>query len=336
MIGALTITKLNGLASIQDLGRFTSQHLGFSAGGVADEHAFRFANALLNNDDNCAALEITLGQVELVAMHNCIIALSGADCQTSVKSEYGEQLLLANWQAHQLNKGDVLEFKRPDKMLHSYIAIKNGFQSPSWLASRSQTLSELKLGYNKNLLTIDDPLNFIITSASDNGCFTAKTDDQPTEDQEPNNSINNPENFYSQETLKLRFIPSASFLSLTHQRQQHFLNQQYNIMADSNRMGYRLNGKSEIIVEQRQSELSKPVSYGTIQLPSNGQPIILMKERQTIGGYPVLGNVIQTDLFRLSQKRPGEIVEFVPIAIEQAQSQLSALYQRFNKVNKNN
>ncbi len=97
-------------------------------------------------------------------------------------------------------------------------------------------------------------------------------------------------------------------------------------------MGYRLKGTQTRldIADSIRSTLSKPVCFGTIQCPSDGQPIVLMKDRQTVGGYPVLGTVIQTDLFRLSQKRPGETVRFVPTTLAQAQAQLAAFREKFS------
>ena len=100
-------------------------------------------------------------------------------------------------------------------------------------------------------------------------------------------------------------------------------------------MGYRLtydapnllSEKSKLMLKRK--KLSKPVSYGTIQLPVDNNPIVLMKDRQTIGGYPVLGNVMQTDLFRLAQKRPGEHVRFVPTTLVFAQQQLASFRKKW-------
>jgi len=233
----------------------------------------------------------------------------------------GKQSSIKNWQNHQLKQGDILQLHRPEKMLHSYIAIKDGIQSKFWLKSRSQTFNELALAFTDQQLQVSDKLPFSIKATID--ASTARFEQQLSR------SKISPESFYCQQALTLRFIPSHLYISLTPYRQQEFIKQTYKILSESNRMGYRLNGATPVLHEQSQAGLSKPVSYGSIQLPSNGQPIVLMKERQTIGGYPVLGTVMQTDLFRLSQKRPGESVNFIPITIDQAQAQLSAFYQRF-------
>lgn len=294
----LTISKLKGLASIQDLGRLSSQHLGFSVSGAADEYGFRFANALLGNNENSAALEVTLGQIHLYAHSDCIIALAGADCQASILNLSGEHKLIKNWQCHQLRQGDVLQLQRPERMLHSYIAVKGGIQSKQWLKSRSQTLNEITLGFTGKKLEAGDSLPINLTTAADkesDKIQLANTQRDSVQAQTNCPKIN-PDNFYGQHNLILRFIPSVLFTSFTANRQKQLIEQDYNIQSDSNRMGYRLQGDIPLVQATEKGGLSRPVNYGSIQLPNDGQPIILMKDRQTIGGYPVLGTVMQTDL----------------------------------------
>ncbi len=315
MSNHLKIIKLSGRASVQDLGRLNSQHLGFSAGGAADEYAFRFANSLLDNDQNHAALEITLGQIQLQAGCDCFIALTGADCKATISQQDLPTKVINNWQSHLLKKGQIITLHQPKKLLHSYIAVKGGIQSKIWLNSRSQSHSESNLGFTGKTLRTSDFITIDINQKT----------------LPPNNKTlqrnSTPQSFYADNILTLRFIPNSLYLSLDRGWQRQFTQQTFRISADSNRMGYRLNGN--IAAQTLASELSKPVNYGSIQIPNQGQPMILMKERQTIGGYPTLGTVMQTDLFRLSQKRPGEEVRFTPTTTAKAQVQLTSFLQRF-------
>jgi allophanate hydrolase subunit 2 len=146
-----------------------------------------------------------------------------------------------------------------------------------------------------------------------------------------NTNRQTPDNFYKYNVLTLRFSPQKLWMDLANEHQQEILEQHYIISAQSSRMGYRLSQlpKSALAQVVNRKTLSKPVTYGTIQLPENGEPIILMKERQTIGGYPVMGSVMQTDLFRLSQLRPGEKVKLQPTTLIDAQQQLNMFYRRF-------
>ena len=320
----LTVIKKNGLCSIQDLGRLSSQHLGFSAGGVADEYAFLFANYLLGNDQNSAQLEITLGQITFKAAQDCTIAITGADC-----SVYINDNPIKNWQAHQVSANDIIRFGQPKEGLHTYLAITGGIQSQQWLNSQSQTSTENRLSFGATAIVEGSKIELL------NTCFASKEHNQHTAHINYKRQLT-PSLFYNniQETLILRFIPQPLFLGLSSKEQDLLCAHLFTISSDSNRMGYRLSTLPEKIITTitnlPKPTLSKPVTFGAIQLPSNNQPIVLMKERQTIGGYPVLGGVIQSDLFKLSQLRPGNKVQFMPTTLNFAQQQLSALYQKFN------
>lgn len=315
---SLQVLKLNGQCSVQDLGRSHAQHLGFSVSGAADENAFLSANRLLDNDLNHAALEITLGKISLQANCNCTIAITGADCAATINNR-----IMSQWQAHILLEGDVLVLSQPKQGLHSYISVKGGINNTMWLGSRSQTFNEASLGFNGEEIKTGSIIP--LTPKCNISKSITDINDQQTNSFQPNKY------FYQNNLLTLRFIPQRLWQSFSDINKKVFISHSFTISTKSNRMGYRLSTLPKKIVSPliQSKTLSKPVTFGTIQLPENGEPIILMKERQTIGGYPVLGTVIQTDLFRLSQLRAGEKIKFIPTTIIQAQQQLSMFYQRF-------
>jgi biotin-dependent carboxylase-like uncharacterized protein len=346
--GYLEIVRLNGKASIQDLGRLNAQHLGFSAGGAADEYAYLYANKLItdhqsptsdlngNKQQALPVLEITLGRVTLRVNTACTIAITGADCQVQLN-----EIPIENWQCYQLKAGDIIDFTMPKSGLHSYLAVLGGFklvenQQP-WLGSFTQTDNEMALNVTGDRLDVNSKLFFPTKMLP--RAIQSQQKYQPKVKQDLLYKPNAPALFYAQQQLTLRFIASTLFLQLSIEKQQSFLANQYEISPDSNRMGYRLLLKekftrpntSKLLSTKLRADcvLSKPVSYGMIQFPANEQPIVLMKERQTMGGYPVLGSVMQTDLFRLSQMRPGQSVNFSLINYQQAQQQLRAFYQKF-------
>jgi len=347
----LEIITMNGQASIQDLGRLNAQHLGFSASGAADEFAFLSANKLITNKlsikpvhnitkinnklGNDAAIEITLGQISFKASAACTIAITGADCQAKINN-----VTVNNWQCHQLHAGDIIAFAMPKTQLHSYLSILGGFtcqtaQQP-WLGSLAQTVNEMALGFTGEALMVGSKLYF----STQNQPLAEATPAQTTqlESLKANRPTTAPDLFYPKQKLTLRIMPSRLFLQMSSAQQQQFLATEYVISPNSNRMGYRLHVKpsqtsspdKKILTQQLRSQclLSMPVTYGMVQFPDNEQPIILMKERQTMGGYPVLGTVMQTDLFRLSQMRPGGEVAFTLITHPQAQQQLRTFYQK--------
>lgn len=303
------IQKCADNISVQDLGRNQAQHLGFSGSGASDEYSFLLANHLLGNDANTPALEVMLGNIELTFTHTGQFVITGADCNASL-----DGITLENHQVYIAQPQQVLKLSTPKKMLLSYIAFVGGFNCPKWLGSSSQTRNDFNLPLGLEKITLGQ-----LFQANNN---IAEKHLKPIAAMKKRVNL-----FHQSGELGLRFIPSQFWFSLSEKNQQVLLNQRYQISPDSNRMGYRLKGQPLTILAQ--SNLSKPVNFGAIQLPDDGQPIILMKERQTIGGYNTLGVVIQTDLFRLAQKRPGESVRFLPIDLMQAQAQLQAFKLKF-------
>ena len=319
IIDALKIEKLTGLCSIQDEGRDAHQHLGFSGSGAADLYAFYSANQLLGNNIAQPALEILMGQISFKALNDCQIALTGADCQPTVNGNK-----IPHWQCINLQQGDLLELNQPQANLMTYVAIKGKIVSQSWLNSQSQTLSEQKLGFGEAKLAQHSIIK-LSPSDAENPLDDVLVKEHAAKLQ-----------FYSHPLLTLRFNPRPLWHKLKAEQQNFYLNQSFSITANSNRMGYRLTSNDNSVVTTKiteklnqEAKLSMPVCYGTIQLPDADSPLILMKERQTIGGYPTLGTVMQTDMFRLSQMRPGEQVKLIPTSITHAQMQLKSFLQKF-------
>lgn len=306
----LTIIKQKGLISVQDLGRFHAQHLGFSASGVADEFAFLSGNKWLGNALNAAALEVTFGQITLTVDSPCQIIITGADCQAKVNN-----VRVQHWQIINLSANDHVELLAPKSGVYSYICISGGIQTPLYFDSASELPKALKVNKPNKEAT-----QYLFTCEQH---ITAK----PV----PSTAIASAINYYFQQDKKsvhvLRFIPHHLWHELTTKAQQKISRQVFQLQASSNKMGYRLKSSNPIDLASSQ-QLSKPVTLGAIQLPSDGQPIILMKDRQTIGGYPTLGCVIQVDIPRLAQLNAHQNVKLLPITIEKAQAQLQAFYQK--------
>lgn len=329
---SITLTKLGGIISTQDLGRPQSQHLGFGASGACDEYAYLSANEALGNHCSVPTLELFIFTEIIFAINaDCHIFISGADSRATLNNKK-----ISHWKVVALKKNDVLTLHRPLQGKITYIAISGGFNVEEWMGSTSQNVNEKSLCASKDIKIGDKILfekrpNFTLkeTPSSETSCSKNK----------PNYPWYNFYNFAPESTqrtaksveITLRFIPSSFFLALPFHEQNTLLQQAYDINPESNRMGYRLQSEKPIHLIEQKKLLSKPVTYGTIQLPPNGQPIVLMKDRQTIGGYPVLGVVMKIDLFRLSQCHAGDKVKFSFTSLTFAQTQLNAFYQKFYK-----
>ncbi|MGJ8691001.1 MAG: biotin-dependent carboxyltransferase family protein [Thalassotalea sp.] len=313
----LTIIKQQGQISVQDLGRFAFQHHGFSASGASDEYALLAGNKLLGNTPNDAALEIVFGQATFTVNCRCTLVITGADCQAKVNNK-----AVKHWQVITLQQDDKLTLNRPVQGIYSYLCIFGGIQTEAVLGSRCTLPAALNLPAASALIfplakNAENHLN----PQTDKIALAACDHEIPALD------------FYgfNDAVLHVRFIRHHTWLLLSDNERLLFTEQPYQVASDSNKMGYRLIGRQALAAAHlyQNKRLSKPVTLGTIQLPKNGQPIVLMKDRQTIGGYATLGAVIQVDIPRLAQRQAHQKIQFIEISIAQAQAQLSAFYQKF-------
>ncbi len=317
---ALIVTKGQERISLQDLGRQQNLSIGVPSSGVADEHGYLRANQLLGNKANAPALEIMLGGIQFTAQVDCFIAIFGIAPEINVNDK-----AVPHCQALQLKSGDQVSISPLKQGIYCYLAITGGFFSSTWFESvagqcEHQTSYQVENSQIKTGLTKSDE------------SFATKKNKQ---------LIQASRNFYSQEKLITRFIPNTLYEHLDDAIKNDIQSLTFVIDNQSNKMGYRLNRESEEIahanrifdhITQLTGDLSKPVNFGQIQLPSDKQWIVLMKDRQTMGGYPTIGTIMKTDLFRLSQMRPGQQISFIPISVEQAQMQLSMFYQKLNLI----
>lgn len=328
----VTIISAQGHISIQDLGRKSSLHLGFPMSGAADEYSYLSANYLLNNQSNTAALEVTFGQVSLTVNCNSTFIITGANCNATINNKP-----IKHWQVYFIKENDLLKLSAPRKGVYSYINFAGGIQTKSYLGSKSQLPIQLLVTADnileqlKGKKQVSLPLANNLTKQSLPNSKSVNLEKNQIEINRLEKhaiSIKNWQKNYQQSHLTLRFIPQPLWQNLPLKQQAKIKQQPYLLTARSNKMGYRLQG-NEIKATAESILLSKPVVYGCIQIPPDGQPIVLMKDHQTIGGYPILGYVIKSDLFRLAQMRANSTISFEPVSLMQAQTLLQNFYQRF-------
>jgi len=307
---SLNIIKPGPLTLIQDFGRYGLQQYGITHGGPLDEHAYLWANHLLNNHYNDAQLEITMGGFSACFTKSTTIAISGADLSATLNGQ-----ALERWQSHNVLAGDEIKFASPVSGLRSYLAVKGGFLISPQLGSCATVVRENLGGPNHNgaKISAGDCLNFAETKHTTNRHRQV------------------PERFIPsyQKEISLRFIPNHSATACNKEALQTFTQQSYKVTPQMDRMGYRLESKP--IKYSAPSIISQGIAVGTIQLPKDGQPIVLMKDKQTMGGYPQLGCVAYTDLSLLAQCIPGNLIEFISTSIGQCEKELLN-YKKFFKL----
>ncbi|MDX1808207.1 MAG: biotin-dependent carboxyltransferase family protein [Sulfurospirillaceae bacterium] len=290
------------LSLIEDFGRFGLCDKGISNSGVMDEYAYQIANNLLQNPPNTNCIEITLGGLKLECDDSCTISVTGADAKFSINSQE-----VGIWRTHNIKKGDILEFKFAKEGVRSYLCVKGGFNIAKELGSNSTTVKEGIGGLNGTGLQKDDILEFTQTKIqSYNTLF--KHDLVPV----------------YEDNLTLRVVLGYQDSYFDDQEIEKFFSQTYTISPENNRMGYKL--KSEPIACQIDGIISEGISFGAIQIPKDGQPIILLKDRQTIGGYPKIGSVLPIDCFKLAQMKTGSTLRFEKIGIKDAQNKMKKFY----------
>lgn len=296
----LQIQNAGPLSLLQDLGRHGFQDIGVTPGGPMDIHAYYWANRLLDNPPKAAQIEITMGPFQATFTQPTSFSLCGAKVTAILNGK-----TIFPWQSYQAATGDLLEIGYPEKGLRTYLAVKGGFKAPETLGSISTVARDQFGGLSKqgDKLSSGDALPY-------EGSM------QPFQRAVPKKFI--PE---FSEAVKIGVLPTYQFYQFSSKARDSFFNQQYTVTPQIDRMGYRLNGDDPVIFES-QSFISEGIALGAIQIPANGQPIVLMRDRQTIGGYPKMGCVCQRDLGLLTQSVPGTKIQFFLQEIYEAEAEL--------------
>ncbi len=289
MNACIHVIKPGQLSLIHDFGRFGLSHLGISQSGPVDDYAYSWANHLLGNPVNAPTLEITLGQAEFEIQHPCQLALTGGDLAATLDGEP-----LTNWCTFRAQKGQRLKFALPRNGLRAYLAVRGGFLVEQHLGSVSTVKKETLGGLHRDgrALLAGDVLYFD-SHPLDNKPL------QMTFRLKPDYNL----------PLRLRVIEGYQNDWFDKESLHTFFTRTYTVSQHADRMGYRLTGPE--VPPPTEPILSEGIALGAIQIPPDGQPIVLLNDRQTLGGYPKIGCVAKIDLPRLAQAKPGQSVRFV-------------------------
>ena len=300
------------LTSVQDSGRAGLREFGVSSGGALDPHALRVANLLVGNEESAAGLEITFGGMRLRFTDDRIIAWCGGDFDGRIGST-----ALPSGHPALVQAGEDLSIESPNVGCRAWLAISGGIDVPIVLQSRSTDLKagfgglngraaqdgeDLPLGENP-----EKPRKLIEKLRSEKiASWKPAHDWASTARQKP----------------ILRFIRGVDSGRCVPAALQIFGSESFFVSPDSDRMGVRLEGP-RLERSDDTDLLSEAVAPGTIQVPPNGKPILLLNDCQTIGGYPKLAHVITVDLPIAAQLRPADIVRFTEVSLADAHRALA-------------
>ncbi|MFH1756725.1 MAG: biotin-dependent carboxyltransferase family protein [Pseudomonadota bacterium] len=294
---ALEILLPGAFTTIQDLGRYGYQKYGVSISGAMDRFALRVANLLVGNEEGEAAVEATVVGPKLKALQKSLVAFTGADLSPAIN---GKPALM--WRALEIQEGEVISFGPPKSGCRAYVAIAGGIDIPLVMGSRSiHTRSSL----------------------GGNGRALAKGDVIKRKD--PGIRIQVPASFSLPEGLlpvydknwRVRVILGPQSDYFTRRGIGTFLSSEYEITPQADRMGYRLQGPK---IEHKAGAdiFTDATPPGSIQVPGDGMPIILLADGQTTGGYSKIGVVIAVDQDLLAQAKPGDRVRFQRVTLHEA------------------
>jgi KipI family sensor histidine kinase inhibitor len=279
--GSIQILDPGPLSSIQDHGRYGRQHLGVSPGGAVDPTLATIANRLVGNPDNHAVIECTMAGPILLFHENTRVAWIGWSHPDSGKPV-------------DIKAGDTVDLS--DRT----IAVAGGIDVPLIMRSRSTDIRAQFGGFHGRVLRSGDRLKIGQSNHGPTSGSWHVAWPQP-----------------NRQHIELRFIRGMQADWFNQESYAKFTKTFYQISPASDRMGTRLVG-AKLILNEAKEMVSQPVVYGSIQVPPDGQPIILMSERQTIGGYPQIGHVISADLPILARAWPGTQIQFREVSLDDA------------------
>ena len=322
---SLRIAKPGLLTTVQDTGRWGLQHLGVVPCGAMDRVALALANALVGNRPGEAALEITLLGPQIEFADDSLVALCGAEFDASV----GEAGLPRDRPVF-LPAGSGLTLRRAARGTRAYLAIAGGIAVEPLLGSRSTCLPAKFGGLEGRALRSGDLLPLApdaaqlarsryerLSSRASRGGLQSVRWSAP--------ALTWPEH----EPIVLHAMPGRHHAEFDAESQREFIDSLWRVSPDSNRMGFRLTGPA-LARPQGGEILSEPTCLGTVQVPANGAPIVLMADHQTTGGYPRIAEVAGADVPRLAQLAPGGTLRFALCTLAEALELRVALKARMD------
>jgi antagonist of KipI len=299
------------LTTVQDLGRYGYQRYGVPVSGALDLFALRAGNRLVRNADEAAALEITLVGPHLRFLSPAVMAITGADLDPRLDGRS-----VPMWQAVTVDEGATLAFGDVRDGVRAYLAVAGGLDVPPVLGSRS-TYTRSKLGgIEGRALQAGDRLRGLARPIVEGGCGRHL----------PRRLV---PTYGHQHALRVVLGPQDDAFS--EEGLRAFLTSTYQVSDESDRIGYRLKGPT-ITHRAGPDIISDGIPLGAVQVPADGQPIVLLADRGTTGGYTKIATVISADLPRLAQAMPADEVTFSRVTLEDAYVALREQESRLDQI----
>ncbi|HHI00096.1 MAG TPA: biotin-dependent carboxyltransferase family protein [Thermococcus litoralis] len=292
----IELVNVPSLLTIQDLGRYGHQKFGVPVSGAMDEISARLANYLVGNKDNFPLLEFALRGPTIRFHSSAVFAVAG-DVEIKLNG-----IPISPWGSYWAKRGDILEVGTLKSGMYGYIAFAGGIKCEPILGSCS---TYLRANFGRALKTGD-------ILKLDYAILTGKEGKKLPEEFIPK---------YSNES-EIRVVLGPQEDHFTEEGIKTFLGSTYEVTAESDRMGYQLEGPRIEHSEKGADIITDAIPLGAIQVPKSGKPIIMLADRQTSGGYAKIGVVAKVDIPKVAQTRPGGKLRFKAVSVEEAQEAL--------------
>ncbi|TPE70935.1 biotin-dependent carboxyltransferase family protein [Halalkalibacterium halodurans] len=323
---SMTIFRPGLLTTIQDLGRTGYLKYGVIVSGPMDEYAHRMANLLVGNDEKAALLEMTFIGPTIQFTSDQLIAMTGGDLSPTIDGHS-----VPMYRPVFVKKGAVLSFGRCKTGCRSYLAIGGGIDVPKVMNSRSTYLRAKIGGFQGRALVEGDEL--ICGAPPEQTERLVKTCQKGIVHSFATTKWSVVSSQRSRDGAEkvVRVTVGSHYEQFSEASQHKFFSETFQVTSKSDRMGYRLKGPTLERLEE-QELISEPISVGTIQVPADGNPIILMADRQTTGGYPRIAHVIAVDLPIIAQAKPGAAIRFQQASLKEAERLYIRRAREFNEL----
>lgn len=300
----MKILDASALASIQDSGRLGYRSMGVGRNGAMDSWSLQAGNALIKNKLNEPAIEIALGNLTIQFEEDVSFCLTGA----LYEAYLDDKRIPCYWRINAKAK-QILKLVRPLQGMYTYLCVHGGFDIEPVLQSTSTNTKAGFGGFEGRYLKTGDTIN--VKKASSLPIIGVAR---------------------LAPTQTIRVIKSSEYECFTAASQEAFETQQWKLQTNSNRMGYRLAGESALEFSEPVEMSSHGVDIGMIQVPPQGQPIVLMADGQTTGGYPKIATVINADIGLMAQIRFGKTCQFTVVDVEQALHEQQKRHHYINQI----
>ncbi len=299
------------LSLIQDQGRFGQSHLGLSNGGPLDAGSAQWANALVGNNPNASLIECSIGGLQLKAHCSSTLCVTGASLSLTINGQAQPM-----WHSHNVQQGDIIELAMASQGLRAYVAVAGGFQVKPHFGSSATVIREGIGGLQQNGAKLQPGDKLPLKPGTTTPGRSLPPALQPS--------------FNFSNGLNLRLVEGYQHKLFSEVERQRFYLNNYHVTPQADRMGVKLSGPA--ISCSSQSLLSEGICYGAVQIPPDGQPIVLLNDRQTLGGYPKIGSVLSLDCWQLAQAPAGTRLQFIKIDPQQAHNALLLAQTRFQRL----